>query len=132
MQIDKVVFYDGECGFCNRSILFILKHEKDHQLKFASLHSDFSKNILKSHHIDASNTDTLLFLNNGKILDRSTAALTICRHLKFPIGILSMFQIIPSFIRDSIYRIISKNRKKLKGISCIMLTKEQQNRFLDQ
>ena len=34
-----ILLFDGECGFCNKSIQFILKHESKPKLKFAALQS---------------------------------------------------------------------------------------------
>jgi predicted DCC family thiol-disulfide oxidoreductase YuxK len=36
---NPLVLFDGECNFCNRSVQFILDHEADNQLRFASSRS---------------------------------------------------------------------------------------------
>ena len=41
------VLYDGDCGICNRSVAFVLKHEKSASIHFAPIQSDFTKELFK-------------------------------------------------------------------------------------
>src|SRR5690348_1342394 len=34
---ESVILYDGTCGLCHRSVQWILRHERDHELCFAPL-----------------------------------------------------------------------------------------------
>jgi predicted DCC family thiol-disulfide oxidoreductase YuxK len=33
----RIVFYDGECGFCNRTVAFVLKKQKGNAIYFTAL-----------------------------------------------------------------------------------------------
>ncbi len=77
--------------------------------------------------------DTLLLIDNEKVFTRSTAALRIARHLRFPINLCYVFILVPRIIRDRIYDYISNNRYRWfgKSASCMLPTTENKARFLD-
>jgi predicted DCC family thiol-disulfide oxidoreductase YuxK len=50
-NLDKIVLFDGVCNFCQSSVQFIIKHESNQELKFASLQSEFGKSIIQQYQI---------------------------------------------------------------------------------
>src|SRR5690554_7802897 len=100
MHQKRIVFYDGECGLCSKYVQFVLKN-KVNEFYFTPLQSKLAEKILDQHHRTI-NMDTLYFLENETVYSKSTAALRICKGLKFPYNFLSMTRfIIPKFLRDS-------------------------------
>ena len=45
MENRSILFYDGECGVCSRTVRFILKNERSKELFFCSLQGDFAINF---------------------------------------------------------------------------------------
>jgi predicted DCC family thiol-disulfide oxidoreductase YuxK len=131
-SMKKLVLFDGHCNLCNKSVQFILNHERKPELFFASLQSDIGQAILKEHHFPANYTDSVLFFQNEQLFQQSTAALKISRYLRFPWRMVRMGYIIPRFLRDVIYRYVAKNRLRWFGEtdSCWVMTKEWKERFL--
>lgn len=127
----RLVLYDGECGFCNHSVAFILKHERTNELLFASLQSNYAQNLFKEKGIQKIDLSSLYFFENNRFLVRTNAALTICKYLKPPFSWLIIFKIIPAFLRDPFYRLIAKNRKRLAGNFCVIPNQDQLKRFLN-
>ena len=125
-----IVFYDGDCGFCNSTVQFILEHENKDQIHFTALQSDFTVDFLKENNFPATDISTLYFWSNGKLLQKSNAALEISRHLKTPYSWIYFFKIIPRFIRDFAYDFIARHRKKIKNDACFLPSENQQKRFL--
>lgn len=109
-----IILFDGICNLCNTSVDFIVKRDKHQRLRFLSLQSEKAQQLLHSYKADDS-IKTIVLLENGAVYTRSTAALRICRYLRFPWPLLQAFLIIPKFIRDAIYNVISKNRYKWFG-----------------
>jgi predicted DCC family thiol-disulfide oxidoreductase YuxK len=60
-----ILFYDGDCGLCNSSVQFVLKHRKHNAIYFATLQSDLAKQTLNKKGIEIK-LDTLYFLKNEK------------------------------------------------------------------
>jgi predicted DCC family thiol-disulfide oxidoreductase YuxK len=124
-----IVFYDGDCGFCNSSVQFILKKRKE-DIHFATLQSSFAEDLLKKHDITIE-MDTLYLLRNDKIYSRSNAALRICKSLKGGYPLMMGFWIIPKFIRDGVYNMIAKRRHKIRAGHCVIPTENERKLFLD-
>ena len=53
------VLYDGECGFCNFWVHWILKKDTKNNFLFASLQSDFGQQFLNERNLESKNLDTL-------------------------------------------------------------------------
>ncbi|MFD1551002.1 thiol-disulfide oxidoreductase DCC family protein [Putridiphycobacter roseus] len=125
----QVIFYDGDCGFCNHAIQYILKHRKNDNFQFIALQSDLAKQKLKDFQIKIS-LSTIYLLDNQKVYDRSTAALKIASKLKFPNNLMGVFLLIPAFMRNWVYVIIAKNRHKIKPSYCYLPDEKESKMFL--
>ncbi len=118
----KIVFYDGECGLCQRSISLISKWDKKHVLSFAPLNGE----VYKKHFSDTSDMTTVVFFVRGKLFTKSDAIIEIGRTLSGWTKLFLLMKVIPKFIRDAVYNFIASHRKK---VSCIILTRDE--RFLN-
>ena len=127
-----IVLFDGDCSLCSSSVLFLLRHNHSGNLRFASIKSGTGSEIIKLAGETTVQADTLLLLQDYKLYRYSTAALMISAHLGYPWHLLRGFIKVPPFIRDTLYRIIAKNRYKWFGKKSQCLTKENvyRNRFL--
>lgn len=127
-----IVLFDGVCNFCNHSIQFIIKRDKKSYFKFGALQSEEGKALLQKHGLSPEILDTIVLIENGKAYTYSTAPLRIVRKLNLLWPICFIFILVPSFIRNPIYKWISKNRYKWFGKqeSCLMPTPEIRSRFL--
>lgn len=127
----KIILFDGDCHFCNRSVQFIIKRDPHAQFAFASLQSESGSKLLKKHNVP-NNIDTIVLIDQGKAYVQSSAALRICKNLR---GVWKLFYIgliVPKPIRNFVYKIIANNRYKWFGDtnSCALPTPEQSKRFL--
>lgn len=126
----SIVFYDGNCGFCNKTIQFILKHEKNNELYFSSLESQFSQNFFLSHNQNQPDNKTFYLYTKGHFYNRSSAAFSLIKFLKWYLKPLFVFSILPKILTDSVYNFISKRRTKISGQHCIIPSQENKHRFL--
>lgn len=124
----NLIFYDGDCGFCNSSVQFILVHKK-RPFYFSALQSNRAKRTLAEHEITIQ-MDTIYFLKNGKLYDRSSAALQIARGLKGAYPLFFVFYLIPKFMRDPFYGLIARNRHKIRAGYCMIPQPEDEQYFL--
>ena len=127
---DLIVFYDGECGFCNRTVAFVLSHDKSKSIRFASIQSEFTIGLFEQRGFEAPDLSTFYFLENGALYKKSTAALRLLKYFSFPLSLLPIFWIIPRFIRDGVYDSIAKRRKRLSKGYCVVPAKEDSDRFI--
>lgn len=126
-QASPIIFYDGLCGLCDKSVQFVLKHDKKQLFKFATLQSEYAKQMLGS-----LKEDSFVLFENNAIYTRSTAALRTAKHLRGLWPLLYGFIIIPTFIRDGVYRFIARNRYKWFGKydSCKIPDAATRSRFI--
>ena len=136
---NPIILYDGVCGLCNRLVQFLLKHDKDGRLRFASLQSDFAEKVLGRHGIDAKDLDTVHVVVNydqpdERVLQRSDAILRAGRELGgFWGASASVARVVPRALRDVVYRLVATNRYRVFGKydTCMLPDPDQRSRFLD-
>ncbi|MEH3143603.1 MAG: DCC1-like thiol-disulfide oxidoreductase family protein, partial [Mycobacterium kyogaense] len=83
-----VLLYDGICGFCNGAVQTILRLDRDGDLRFAAIDSDFGAGVLARHPF-LTDVDSVVFVDNPESADesvsvRSAAALAVARYLGGP------------------------------------------------
>ncbi|MDD7887681.1 thiol-disulfide oxidoreductase DCC family protein [Flavivirga sp. 57AJ16] len=130
----KLILFDGVCNLCNSSVQYVIKNDKKNIFMFTALQSDVGKDLIKQFNIDTQKTDSiLLYTPENSLVSKSTAALKIARHLGFPQNLMSVFFIIPPFIRNWVYDYIAKNRYKWYGKkdACMIPTPELKSKFLE-
>ncbi len=129
----SIILFDGICNLCNLSVQFILKKDKKNKFLFASLQSDAAKNILlhkDNEKIFNADLNTIYLVKKNKIYSESTAILLILKQLKLPYNLLYAFIIVPKFIRDYCYKVISRNRYKWFGKRAICMVPKK--KYLDK
>ena len=125
-----IVFYDGDCGFCNRSVAFILKKDRTKRIEFAAIQSEFTKSLFRDNGWPQPDLSTFYFYEKGNKFEKSTGALKMAKYLKFPSVLLTFFWIVPRFIRDAVYDSIAKHRRNLSRDFCVMPSIEERKRFI--
>lgn len=126
------VLFDGVCNFCNASINFVIDRDKKGVFKFAALQSDIGQEILKKYGLKQTNFDSIILEKEGKIYQKSDAALEIVRNMDGLWKVFYIFKIIPSFLRNPVYNLIAKNRYRIFGRTdaCRIPTPKLKARFL--
>lgn len=133
METSKIILFDGVCNLCNSSVQKVIENDKKNLFKFASLQSDFGQKFLKDKQLNSDEFDSIILIDGDKFYTASDAALRIGKELKGIYKISSLFLLLPKFIRDGVYKIISKNRYQWFGKqeSCWVPTKELQDKFIE-
>lgn len=128
-----VILFDGVCNLCNSSVLFIIKRDPKSQFYFAPLQSDFGNAQVKIFGLPDTELESVLLIKQGKLYQKSSAALEIVRHLNGLWPALYIFKIIPSFLRDRLYTWVANNRYHWFGKkdACMIPTAELKSRFIN-
>jgi predicted DCC family thiol-disulfide oxidoreductase YuxK len=134
IQRQHIILFDGICNLCNSSVNFILKHEKSPLFHFASIQSETGKELLQWCGLSEDFSEAVIYIENGKVHQGSTAALKIGQRLKFPwSAISSVGLLMPKIFRDWVYRRIGTHRYQWFGKRemCMVPTKELKVRFFE-
>jgi len=127
-----IVFYDGECGFCNHWVQWILERDKKDKFLFSSLQSDFGQKFLNERNLPNEVFDTLyLWKPESFYLSKYQAILRIASELGGVYSLANIGKILPDFIGNQFYNLVSRNRKKLAENQCFLPNAEQRKKFID-
>jgi len=140
IHVPARLFYDGDCGFCHRSVRFVLSEERSTpealRLRFAPLGSDTFRARLAAHpDLDpATLPDSIVLeLEDGSIRTRSAAALEIASRLGGIWRLLALMgNVLPKGLLDAGYDGIARIRKKLFAApkdACPILPPDLRARF---
>ena len=128
----RLILFDGICNLCNSSVLFIISHDPHAYFSFTSLQSHTGQQILRRYALPASDFDSFIYIKEGKLYDRSTAALHVLNDLGGLWRIIYVFIIIPKPLRDFVYDFFARHRYRWFGKrnSCMVPTPELTKRFI--
>ncbi len=138
IQHDSIVFFDGYCNLCNGVVNWLLDRDAHQTLRFAPLQGETYSQLqqtlsLKFPEAASLPLSTVVLYSEGNVYTHSTAVLMIGETLG---GVWKVFglvgRIIPRFVRDAVYGIVSRNRYRWFGKRdvCRILTPEIAARFL--
>jgi len=129
---NNIILFDGVCSLCNSAVLFILKRDKKGVFSFASLQSDTAKQLLEAQDYTTHNLISLVYIVDGELYERSTAALHISKHLSGVYKYCYYLIFVPKKIRDAVYTYIANHRYQWFGkkAQCAVPDKNYQDRFL--
>jgi predicted DCC family thiol-disulfide oxidoreductase YuxK len=122
MENRTILFYDGDCGLCQRSVRVLARLDRHQKLFFAPLngktygHTGFKP----------SSMDTVLFYNDSHLYEKSDAIIECLFYLSQVYFFVRLFKLIPRKLRDICYDFVAKNRHH---VSCQLFVKD--HRFLD-
>lgn len=127
-----IVFFDGDCGVCNFWVQWILKRDKKDQFMFASLQSDFGQKFLSERGLNTQVFNTMyLWKPKQYYLEKSKAVLQIANLLGGIYKLSWVGRIIPGFLSDKVYDMISRNRMKLANQKCYLPTPSERAKFIE-
>ncbi len=129
---NHIIYYDGECGFCNRSVQWILRRDKHQRFHFAALQSPIAQKRIEKYGIKIK-LDTIILESEGHIHQKSDAIL----HTLYIIGggwrLISFLKAIPRPLRNPFYTLFARNRHRFapQNNQCMLLEPAQKARFID-
>lgn len=108
----KIVFYDSECGVCDRFVQWLATDHSD--LYFAPLGG------ITATSLSIEDTDTVVYFDGIMIWKRSDAILRIIEdRSKAWHALAKIISLIPRPILDSAYNLFARFRKKIKLQQCV-------------
>ena len=130
----KIILFDGVCNLCNRTVQFVIKHDKKDEFRFTTLQGEIGKQLVKERHIDTDTVDSIILIEPGiAYYTKSTAALKIGASFGGAWKLLYVLDLIPSSLSDIVYDFVARNRYKWYGKkdACMIPTPELKDKFLD-
>ena len=131
----SIIFFDGVCGLCNRTVDFVLREDRDRNFLFSALQGETFKKIARDHP-ETMNVDSIFVYRptpqGGQLLQRSHAFLYIFESLPRFCWLARIGYLCPAPIRNFLYQLIAATRYRIWGRrdSCRLPAPEERRRFL--
>jgi len=129
------IVFDTDCVLCSAWVHFLVRHERDHLIRFVNAWSGTGLALAARHGLDQTALEkTYLVIENGVGLTRSDAGLALLAHLKAPWRWLRLLRVLPVGLRDAVYDLVARSRYRWFGrkVRCFVPTLEMSHRFVDE
>ncbi len=111
-----VLFFDGDCAFCSKSVQQAVRFDKRGQISFAPLQGDLSRKLgFTKYAAEEGGTMVLLRESDGKVFMHSAGLIELARVFGGGWKLLALARFIPKPLRDFVYRCIARNRYRFMG-----------------
>lgn len=107
------VIFDGTCGFCNASAMFIAKRDISNRFVLVSNASEFGKQLLKDFNLEEVSPHSILLIEGERISTKSKAIRSVLQEIPGYHFLIPLMKIVPIFIQNLVYDGIAKVRKYL-------------------
>jgi predicted DCC family thiol-disulfide oxidoreductase YuxK len=123
----SIVFYDGECGVCNRFVQFLLREDRSRSLHYAPLQGSTAAKLLPA--ADCKNLDSVVFWEQGRLYRKSSAVLKVVAGLGGIYSLVLLAMLVPRPIRDFFYGCFARRRNRFSQ-ACRLLDPAERQLFL--
>ena len=107
----RYVLYD-DCQFCSNLVKKTSSLIEGSVILFSSFNSCKGKELISNYNIQ--DIDSVIYIDpREKIFLKAAAVLNICKFMRFPYNLFSIFNILPSSLLNLVYNFISKNRMNI-------------------
>lgn len=132
IETGPLVLFDGVCNLCSWSVRFLASRDRAGQLWFASVQSETGQRLLAAHDLPTDRFDSFLFLEAGRLHEKSAAFFRLVGYMKFPWPLLTIGRLVPRVVADWLYDRVARNRYRLFGRreTCMIPRPELARRFL--
>jgi predicted DCC family thiol-disulfide oxidoreductase YuxK len=131
-KYERLILFDGVCNWCNAWVSVTIAHDPAGQFKFGTLQSGQAQRILRDLDLSATDYQTFLLLEEGRVYTKSTAALRVIRQLSRWWPLYYACVLVPAPFRDVIYDFVARYRYQWMGraATCRVPTQAERDRFV--
>lgn len=132
----RLVLFDGECAVCDRTVQFLLDHDRDGRLHYAPLQGPTAAGV-RARHPELDGVDSLVWVTRDgdaeRVEIRSRAVFAMLRELGGPWAVVAWLRVIPAPLSDLGYRAFAMARYRVFGRldACRIPQPHEVARFLD-
>jgi predicted DCC family thiol-disulfide oxidoreductase YuxK len=129
-----LVFFDGVCGLCNKTVRFLLTRDRHDRLRFAPLQGETAGRVLPPLGGRPQELDTIyLVTSDGRLLQRSRAIVFALQALGGAWRLAGILKVVPRPVADRLYALVARLRYRLFGRldACPIPSPAERARFLE-
>jgi predicted DCC family thiol-disulfide oxidoreductase YuxK len=111
-----VLFFDGNCAFCSKSVQQVVRFDAQERISFAPLQGELAtEKGFSGYAADTNGSMVLMRESDGRVFMHSDALIELARALGGYWNVFRIARWIPRWIRDGVYRWIARNRHRFMG-----------------
>ncbi len=118
-----VIFFDGECLFCQARVRWIREHDRDRQFDFAPLQGDLARRLLDGAGLapgaapGAPDPATMALVAGAasprpEVFVKSRAVAAVAARLPFPWRLGGLIALVPRPLADAAYDFVARRRHR--------------------
>jgi predicted DCC family thiol-disulfide oxidoreductase YuxK len=133
---ERIVLYDGTCGFCQRSVQWILAADRDKRFRFAPLQGPTGAAVRGRHPELPIDPDSVVYVDRSGAVEHAYArADAIFRIIELLPDVPTWMRLaarLPRWLTNPGYRIVARSRHSISKAmgACPIPTSEERARFL--
>ncbi|REJ81398.1 MAG: DUF393 domain-containing protein [Bacteroidetes bacterium] len=125
------ILIDDECALCNRLAVWIARYDKQDEFRITGLQSEHGRIILAKYGMSGISLESIIMIEDNQYYSGSNAVMAILKKLNGVSFLRKTYGIMPTSIREKIYRIVANNRYKIFGTAkYCSLDKKIRSKFL--
>jgi predicted DCC family thiol-disulfide oxidoreductase YuxK len=126
-----IIYFDGQCGLCDRFVQFVLRRDRAARYRFAPLQGSTARERVAAS-LGPESSQTVILEEGGRFRVRSDAALAILTGLGGAWRLAGLLRVIPRPLRDAVYDLVARNRNRWFGrlAECRVPEPAERDRFL--
>lgn len=114
VNASPILFFDGECGLCDATVRWYLRHDRHGRLRFAPLQG--ATYVQLDSPVKPAALETLVFLDQDGLHQRSDAVLRSLAQLGGGWRLVAAIGwLVPRMLRDAGYRVLARHRRRWFG-----------------
>jgi predicted DCC family thiol-disulfide oxidoreductase YuxK len=111
----RLVLYDGVCALCHGAVRLLVRLDRARALRYAPLQGTTAARLRGAYAELPRELDTVVLVDDGRVLLRSRALLGAARHLGWPWRALAALAWLPAWTLDPAYRLVARLRYRVFG-----------------
>jgi predicted DCC family thiol-disulfide oxidoreductase YuxK len=125
-----ILYFDGVCAICNRFVDWLIRRDRGRQIRYAPLQGTTAASRLPAQY--TAGLASVVLEHDGRITDRSTAALETVAMLGGPWRLVAGLEALPRPLRDAVYDWVARHRYHWFGRRdvCRIPTESERTLFL--
>jgi predicted DCC family thiol-disulfide oxidoreductase YuxK len=110
-----IIVFDAVCMLCSANAQLVLRRDRTARFRLAAQQGEVGRALFQAAGMNPDDPESLVVVTGQSILRDSDAVIYIYRHLGWPWRIASLIRIFPKALRDSVYRLVARNRYRWFG-----------------
>jgi predicted DCC family thiol-disulfide oxidoreductase YuxK len=129
---ETVVLFDGVCKLCNGWARFLIRHDRQHRMRLASVQSPEGQALLAWAGLPVDQFDSMAVIRDRHYWVRSDAVFEVIALLPERWWPFRLLRIFPRTLRDWAYDRVALNRYRIFGKydTCLLPDPDHERRFL--